>query len=394
MMRPEPGARRALLLAALAAMAAAAGCNPFANGPIGKLLAGPEYEVKVRTENQVYDPSLGTGGASPWTSAASLPSARSVETGVLAEGKIYVVAGGTTDAIRFDPTAGTGGAWQALPPLSEPRAGAVAVACGATVVVVSGRGADGRPVAGLEQIDGSAATPTAWVQVALPFARADMAVVAEGGKVYLFGGIDKDDRASDEGWVYDPIAGTVTPAAGLGAARYGASAFAAAGKIHVIGGKESPGGAILASEDIYDIATDTLASAKRAVPDPWVVPQVTASGDFVVVSQPRSFGFGRTRAVDLYQVSTDTWSQVPYPIQLDMVSFAPNGGRILGFGGFDGDLSKRSVYSLDLGARTWTEVYGMPTKRHAALSITIGGRTYVIGGVEREEKSQDAGSFL
>ena len=86
-----------------------------------------------------FDPATGA-----WTARAPIPVARSEiggSTSAMADGRILVVGGSiatvkpSADVLIYDPTRD---AWSSLPPLPEPRKGAVAARIGPRVVVTTG----------------------------------------------------------------------------------------------------------------------------------------------------------------------------------------------------------------------------------------------------------------
>jgi N-acetylneuraminic acid mutarotase len=382
---------RAAAAAALA-LVALVGCG--LRGPFAFLVNGVPHQLTVVTVNEVYDPTSAPAGQSPWAPADPLPVAFFVETATVADDKIYTAAGGTDTAFRFDPAAAPGAQWQTLPNLSQSRVGAVAVAVSATVVVVSGTGPMG-PIAELEQLDGSVPSPTAWVQVSLPFARTDMAAVAAEGKIYFFGGDDVNRTASADAWVYDPQQRTVAAIAPMSTPRVAPGAFVAGGRIHVVGG-QAQNGLLLPSEDVFDIASTTMTAAPLPVPDTWFDPQTVVIGDDVLVMSSRTRNVFRSRNVDRFTISTNTWTNDPaIPTVLSGAALASNRGSGITAGGFDGSLSTRDVFVLDFAAPPlqWVGAFTMPTKRHGAFAAEINGKTYVIGGVQRKETTQSSSFF-
>jgi N-acetylneuraminic acid mutarotase len=86
-----------------------------------------------------YDPTTDA-----WIARASIPTARSEiggSTSAMPDGRLLVVGGSiagvkpNADVLIYDPTLD---AWSSLPPLPEPRKGAVAVRIGSRIVVTTG----------------------------------------------------------------------------------------------------------------------------------------------------------------------------------------------------------------------------------------------------------------
>src|SRR5262249_25112639 len=91
------------------------------------------------TDVDAFDPASGA-----WTARAPIPIARSeigAATSAMEDGRILVVGGSlagivpSADVLVYDPAAD---AWCALPPLPEPRKGAVAARIATRVVVTTG----------------------------------------------------------------------------------------------------------------------------------------------------------------------------------------------------------------------------------------------------------------
>jgi N-acetylneuraminic acid mutarotase len=113
----------------------------------------------------------------------------------------------------------------------------------------------GTPLATVERYD--IATDT-WSTVApLPSPRSDLAAVARGGKIYVFGGCLGTTAAIKNVDVYDPVTDTWSTApADLPTARSSMYGAAAKGnRIYVIGGQN--GGIQLTTNEVYTVSADT-----------------------------------------------------------------------------------------------------------------------------------------
>ena len=194
-----------------------------------------------------------------WSSGTTAGSAAARSEAAYGEtthgGFLYVIGGvssGTAvpDVQRYDPVTDT---WTALASMPTARAGAAAAALDNSIFVIGGRlSADpcsgGPYVSTVERYDIDTDT---WTTVAhLPSARSDLAAVAHGGKIYVFGGCA--GAVTDEVDMYDPQTNTwttgltpmPTPRASLAAGHSGQS-------VYLIGGWN---GATLDVNEVYNIS--------------------------------------------------------------------------------------------------------------------------------------------
>ena len=176
-------------------------------------------------------------------------------------GFVYVIGGGSSEGVlsdvhRYDPVTD---AWTDLASMPTARAGAVAAAVDNNIFVIGGRLSAAGPCSGgylgtVEKYDIDANT---WTTLApLPSARSDLAAVAHGGKIYVFGGCGGAGNSTSEVLKYNPetdtwtsgLASMPTPRASLVAGHSGQRVFA-------IGGLD--GGSAFAVNEVYNIASDS-----------------------------------------------------------------------------------------------------------------------------------------
>jgi hypothetical protein len=227
--------------------------------PNGKVLAAGgltvvEGDMIVSSaECELYDPANGT-----WTSTGSLGHARDYHTATLLPNGKVLVAGGfdrgsVTSAELYDPVTET---WT-----TTGSPGAVRLHSSATllpdgkVLIVGGRTAGGALSSATELYDPASGTWTSTGSLAT--ARNDQtATLLPNGLVLVAGGYNSTGSlVSAE--LYDPTSGSWTSTGSLGAAREGSeTTLLPNGKVLVSGGlREGPGGAVLASAELYDPAT-------------------------------------------------------------------------------------------------------------------------------------------
>ncbi|MCG8586625.1 MAG: DUF1668 domain-containing protein [Pirellulales bacterium] len=168
------------------------------------------------------------------------------------EGKLYRIGGFTahnhsgeeadlrsvSDVARFDPKTNK---WEKLPPLPEPRSSHDAVVHDNKIYVVGGwqlRGKDSKPewhqsayVLDLAQNE------LKWQSLPKPpFQRRALSVGAQGDRIFVVGGITREDGITTKVAVFDPASGKWSAAAnipGEGLDGFGTSAFAANGRLFV-----------------------------------------------------------------------------------------------------------------------------------------------------------------
>jgi len=188
-------------------------------------------------------------------------------------GFLYVIGGGSSeggvfrDVNRYDPVMDV---WTTVAPMPTARAGAVAAAVDNTIFVIGGRTTAGGPcgsgpyLATVEKYDVDTNT---WSTVAaLPSPRADLAAVAHGGKIYVFGGCTAPASVTSEVDVYNPETDTwttgltpmPTPRGSLVAGRKGQIVYAMGG---------SDGASSLNVNEAYNIASDSW-STNTSLPTP------------------------------------------------------------------------------------------------------------------------------
>ncbi len=186
-----------------------------------------------------------------WTRLASLPTPLHHHGLAVAGDRVYA-AGGYTD-LRMSSTAAAWSydpkrdVWERIADLPGPRAGFVLVEFDGGPVAVGGVGKDARalwqynPGTNSWKVFGSP----------LPSLREHHGAVVLGKTLHLFGGRWKG-RNLETVEIYDSIAGRWQSRTPMPTARSGISVAVAAGKIHVIGGKDLQNGCVFDSHEVYD----------------------------------------------------------------------------------------------------------------------------------------------
>ncbi len=215
------------------------------------------------------------GSFGAWSEGPALPAARTDAALAILTGTAYLVGGlgpdgaptDTVWAIGLDPATSKLTTWLdtvntvKLPRLPAARAGAAAVAVADGIVVVGGRGADGKPTATVWKatLDPKTGLGEFKEQPSLPHPIADAAAAFEGTFLWVYGGSDASGatgyvQRADYGPAPGPTAEPGEPpaspapeivvrwatldAANLPAARTGGAGFVANGALYYVGGSD------------------------------------------------------------------------------------------------------------------------------------------------------------
>jgi hypothetical protein len=333
-------------------------------------------QTTARAETEEYDPTTNT-----YTGAPDMLQALATVRGVVVQGELVVFTDGEVGVQRFDPTAASGaGEWTQLDDLPEPRTGAVAVAVGSEVVVLSGVDGSGAAIAFFDVLNLADASP-AWKRVAVPAAVSEVAAVAHDGKVYLLGGRNAAGAASAQAFSFDPATDTFTATAGtlpgarvLGGAFVAAAPGTGAAEIHIVGGHAGDDVA-LATEVVFSPATETFSSAISG-PVARIDPQVVVGTTHVLVLASRTRAVGASDKVDLYDIQSGVWNDAPaYPVPVELASAVFADGTFFVFGGRGeaGTSIARASQLLSPSLTAWSAEEDLPIARHSAFAADLQG---------------------
>jgi len=284
-----------------------------------------------------------------WSPRADLPFAILDAAGDQIDGRFYVVAGKTAASgpvhsfLVFDPAAGPDGEWTVLPD---------------------------RPGTAVE----------------------NPAVVALGGKLYVFGGSEEYfTGAVAESWVYDPAAGpqgTWSALAPMPTARGGATARVVGDAIYVVGGIDFDHS--LAVVEVFHPGAGAGGGWSAAPP---MLTRRDNPGSFehdgilyVVGGRTRDAGVESEptlASMESFDPATGLWSpEAPMPTGRRTFAVGSIGGRFQVMGGEktpqNGVFPNNEEY--DPFAGTWRILAPMATPRHGAAAATIDGIVYTAGG--------------
>ena len=118
-------------------------------------------------------------------------------------------------------------------------------------------GYDGEDLDTVEVYDPQA---DSWQWVAsMPQRRSRHAAAVIGGKIYVTGGEDNEERWLNSVCVYDPQANAWTQLASMGTAKSGHASAAVGGKLYVFGGMGGAHDDYLSTAEVYDPASGSWA---------------------------------------------------------------------------------------------------------------------------------------
>jgi N-acetylneuraminic acid mutarotase len=200
--------------------------------------------------------------ANTWSFGSAAPSpARAEGAAATHGGHLYSVGGRfgspLNDLDRYTPESDS---WVSLANMPTARRGLAVAGVGNALYAIGGSTGTspcgGAPLSGVERYDIETDT---WTTVAsLPSPRSDLAAVARGGKIYVFGGCTGSTAAVlDDVDVYNPGTDSWSTApADMPTARSSMYGAAAKGnRIYVIGGQAN--GAQLATNEFYKVPSDS-----------------------------------------------------------------------------------------------------------------------------------------
>ncbi len=149
-------------------------------------------------------------------------------------------------------------------------------------------------------------------------------------------------------------------------------------EILVIGGEDADGPRSVVAR--YDAAGDrwTTGSTKpTAVADA----QAAMIGGKIYVPGGRGVDGEPVRALEIYNPRTDDWETgAELPVARSGYALVALDGKLLLFGGWDGERYSASVFEYTPEDDQWSERAAMPTARGFAAAAVVAGRVFVVGG--------------
>jgi non-specific serine/threonine protein kinase len=383
-----------------------------------------------------YDPA-----ADSWTELDQMPQATGSVGAAYAGGRIVAIGGeGTTtvsDLVQAYDIQNE--RWQRLPNLPTARHGVAVAALGQSVYAVGGATQPGHLGSSREaevlDLSGKAASVQAnanlkWSELAdSPSTEQYASATPVGGRVWLFGGIGDDAKASTATAAYDRAINTWTPGPKLpqpvhhaAAVTYGDEAVVIGGflpggeltsgqsdrvyvlrdgsweelpplnhargapaaavvgdKIVVVGGQAD--GKLVPETEVFDGQRWTVAAE---IPTPREHLGATSDGRYVYAVGGRELSAAKNVPVlERYDPAGDTWTQLdPMPKNVGSVGAAYLAGLVVAVGGESTTDASDSVQAYDVKAKQWTQLPPLPSPRHGAAVTALDDSLFVIGGAD------------
>jgi serine/threonine protein kinase/N-acetylneuraminic acid mutarotase len=301
---------------------------------------------------------------------------------LLVIGGIYMVMssrdnrGGEAAPSPPPPTAETQAGWRSIADARIARDAVAATEADGTIWVFGGMEADNRVSARHEGYDppidswkGGADLPVA-VQHA-------MAVTWQGTPVVIGGwrAEGADTRvATDRVWRIVNSRWTELPP--LLQPRAAAAAAVVGDRIIVTGGVGADG-KLLNTTEIFDGASWKLGAP---IPTPRQMPGAASDGKLVYVVGGSS-GTADLAAVETYDPAADAWASLPeLPGRRSDFGVASIDGRLVVVGGLSQGQVLKSVVALDLATQSWNGLPDLAIARHGMAVAGVGKSVYAIGG--------------
>ncbi|MBL8100645.1 MAG: hypothetical protein JNK81_15795 [Anaerolineales bacterium] len=223
-----------------------------------------------------------------------------------------------------------------------------------------------------------------WEELApMPDFRNHHGMVVMDGKIYVAGGMLGEtsfDGQAKTFWVYDPQTNDWTVLADMPFGRTAGGIAEIDGKLYVTGGM-SPRGNDPTELWVYDPATNTWDDSLAHLP--------TQRDHVIIVSYDKKLYVVGGRystnlsTVEIYDSSTDTWSQGPdMPTGRSGMAFAIINGQLHTIAGED--IEAYIVYMkhevFDFASQTWVSLHDIPRPLNAPVAVAVDGYIYVMGG--------------
>src|SRR5216684_3674923 len=222
-------------------------------------------------------------------------------------GFLYVIGGGNSGVAlselqRYDPVLDV---WTPLTSMNTARAGAAAAVIDDGIFVIGGRQSTGGPCSGgpyLTTVEKYDIDTNTWSTVApLLNARSDLAAVAHGGKIFVFGGCTGTASApsfTGEVDMYDPQTNTWTTLPSImTTARASLVAGHSGDKVYTIGGT-TDGVSVSNVNEVYDIPSGTWSTNTATMTTARQEAGVSSHGGKIYVVGGSTASFGTSTAAN------------------------------------------------------------------------------------------------
>ena len=266
--------------------------------------------------------------------------------------------------------------------------------------------------------------PDGWERLPdMPEVRSEMESVAVGEKIYVVGGLNNREQATDTVFIFDTVDNSWTSGTSMPVSLHHAGAAYHDGKLYVVGGylngwittdslliydlendswnegakmPTSRGalttqfvdgklyaiggfnGDVLAENEMYDPIKDSWES-KSKLPTPREHLTSAVVDDILYVIGGRT-GQSNLHAAETYDYKSDKWETIePLPTARSGLTASVLGDAIFVFGG-EGHLGTFEENEVYIPSEGWLEQSPMPISRHGLASSAVGDSIYLIGG--------------
>lgn len=230
---------------------------------------------------------------------------------------------------------------------------------------------------------GATETNSAWTPAAtLPEPLQEIHAAVLRGRIYVAGGIDRENAASRAAYRYDPGADAWERIADLPAGRHHMPLAVANDTLYALGGLGPQGFEPVATVWLYD-ETNNRWTDRAPLPEPrGASAAAELDGHVVVVG---GFGTGGTLldSIALYDPRTNRWRRgAPIPTRRDHLAAATVGGALFAVGGrpLDADRNFAVTERYQLQSNAWVTRARMPTARGGLGAASLAGKIHVVGG--------------
>jgi N-acetylneuraminic acid mutarotase len=276
------------------------------------------------------------------------------------------------------------GSWTQGAPMPTPRSEMVAAALDGKIYVAGGLGKDdaGQNVV-LTTVEVYDPESDTWEALTpLPIGLHHLGIAAADGKIYVSGGYD-DDFTPDvaELWTYEPEGDEWSQMADMPAPRAAHFMVSIDDKLYVVGGVGDDNRALWAYDpesDTWDTSFAPLSTAREHLT------AATVDGKLYVIGG-RWSNVGNMAVLEMYDPDTDEWIRLTdMPMASGGLTAAVVDGLIHVTGGENfSPLTTFDTHMVyDPETDEWTLAEPMPTARHGLASAAVEDKWYVIGGGE------------
>ena len=368
--------------------------------------------VAVTGGGETTEPASQTAGTieggAAWRPLDDAPTARQQAAGAWLDGKVWVVGGlegesastATTSVEAFDPATES---WSDGPDLPVPLHHAVARNFQGQLVVIGGWISD-QPGDLPGETSGRvyALRDREWVRLPdLNHARSAAAAAVVGGELIVTGGqadgelVPQVEAFDGERW--RDVAPLPTPREHLAAASDGRY-------VYVLGGRELSSESNLGTLERYDPVSDRWTELPSMPTPIGSFDAAIAMGHLIAVGGEEPLGV--SGKVEAYDLQTRKWSSLP-PLGVPRhgLTVALHGGLLYALVGAEETAHSQSTAAaevIDLTAvfgaappvGEWRELASAPEPRQQTASAVLGGRLWLLGGLEGEAGSEATASAV